>query len=811
MILLVPMLAEAAWWNSSNITQGFVFLTNKTFSDTFEYYMFNEIDDFDTNSSWSLSGDASAMSTTSTAISGQYAQEIFFDISKPGFDSFISWNAVELALENFTHCAIHIGNINTSQLATNGIIFSVGKDSTNHVDVWMDNSLNGSQWLILDRYNPDSQTGSNDWHNVSHFEIYVSNMNLGDFNLTLDEAICYNASQYMNTSNWNTEQGFSSLARYDNGYGYNTTYLFLLSEDNSITFINLSDTAYENYEMILRGKYIHDFGSEMLMIQFGPDQDQDNLTYTTSSAIASINGNITTFSNPLPFDHDRYFRIMKNNSFCSVYDSDDAGISWTLRMNASCTAQPILKLGCRASSCYFDNFIMRELPGTLAKASTIYPSYIYDDDNSESWENASFSLLRSTKSSSAYSPIVSISEPTDTTGIYAMSSDWGYYQVNVTVCDASGCAWNLSSNIVRIGMGNLNTFIYDEDTGAMITSIIDILVGKDDYSERNSTSSGAFNFTDLEEDSYTISFSDGDFYMRSYPVSIYSGQITTLNAYLINSSDTVIFTIKDDSTGKPVEGATLTILKFLGVGWTTVGSFSTDVTGRVTFSYDTSARYEFTITKSGYLDKQFILNPIIYSTYDVYIEATSTFTDSSDYSGITIINSPTLFYEGINNVSVLFSEPNGTLEYYGFNISYPGGFNSSQNSISTGSNIHYSINVTNASFGNHVNWTIYYKLTSGNQKNFVHIYEVVPVPTVGLLLFNRNHTYGLGILERAIILTFILIIVGGTATYFTNFIMAGLIDLFVMGYMAYIGFISAWLIYLPVIAGIIIIIGIATK
>jgi len=69
-----------------------------------------------------------------------------------------------------------------------------------------------------------------------------------------------------------------------------------------------------------------------------------------------------------------------------------------------------------------------------------------------------------------------------------------------------------------------------------------------------------------------------------------------------------------------------------------------------------------------------------------------------------------------------------------------------------------------------------------------------------------DNTFGLGLFERVLIVIIIGIIVGGIVSLVAGGIAGGAVGLFIFGVFASVGFISWWLLWPSLIAGLIIVI-----
>jgi len=353
----------------------------------------------------------------------------------------------------------------------------------------------------------------------------------------------------------------------------------------------------------------------------------------------------------------------------------------------------------------------------------------------------------------------------------------------------------------------LNVSIYNDITGDLINSTVDMaLYNPTYYNSSYSTDNGSIYIIGLTNGTYTAEFSSDNYSNREYSVTLGFGETTQLKAYLSVIDGNVIFTARDRGTGAVIQGATITVKKYIDGILTTIYVKETDITGRIQFGYGEGVEYYFTVTKTGYEDKTFTLDPIIFTEYSVYMDSTAEIEDTTDLAGVSILHSPKLFYEGLNNLSVTISNTDGALTSYGVNVSYLNNKTSYTGTNAYGSSFDESFNINGSTWGDMLYLTIYYTLNGGNEKVFSYNYEIVPEPSNNTILYNQDKTYGLGEFERVSIFTLITLIVGGFVSLFAG-VIAGLgSGLLIMGYFVVTGFISLWYVLIPLFAGSIILI-----
>lgn len=356
------------------------------------------------------------------------------------------------------------------------------------------------------------------------------------------------------------------------------------------------------------------------------------------------------------------------------------------------------------------------------------------------------------------------------------------------------------------GSNSVTITIRDEGTSALILQNVTLSWSGNNQSWQNVTSTGSIYVYDLNVTTYQIIFSSSGYGNRVYSVTIGNSTHQTLNAYLVASTTYTVFTVSDFDTDNIIIGATMTMYRYINGSWQTVESKNTDITGKAQFSYQTLTDYRFYVAASGYEDYLFYLTPILYDSYDVKLTRNISLNYSADFDGVNIYYAPGYFLNGLQyNFSMIFSSPEGTLLNYGLQI-----FSGTQNWTNTGSNsigseLITGINVTALSLPGTVLVHYYYETAIRGLKEYTLNLEILTNATANnnTMIQNRDKTYGLGILERLLIVTLIIIIVVGISAIIGQ-IVAGLgLALFIYGFMYYIGFIPLWTVLITIFGGII--------
>lgn len=350
--------------------------------------------------------------------------------------------------------------------------------------------------------------------------------------------------------------------------------------------------------------------------------------------------------------------------------------------------------------------------------------------------------------------------------------------------------------------------IKDETTGLLITENVTIRVSNVYGESIYYTTSGAYYLYDLIAADYTLRFSSVSYSERSFNQSVSNGTSILLTAFLAKNTEETILTILDSDTAATVEGASIIMERTINSTWQTVESRNSDITGRAQFNYILSTKYRFTVTKSGYDTKIFTLDPILFSSYDVYINKILSLNNTLDYDQVIISISPTTYEMGTNVFTIMFYSPYDNLITYGYNLSYPTGVAGGSGTSTSGESFSRAFNVTPQPFDT-VTLNYFYQSDVSGFKNFTVSYPInyINNNTYNMtMMSNKNKTYGLGLLERILIATMLILLVVGLGTLYGKALPSLVIGILLWGYFSYIGFIPFWAIALPLVAGLLLLI-----
>lgn len=354
--------------------------------------------------------------------------------------------------------------------------------------------------------------------------------------------------------------------------------------------------------------------------------------------------------------------------------------------------------------------------------------------------------------------------------------------------------------------GQIQVTLYDEDTLALITQNITIIFTSNDSESTYTTTTGSLNIGDLDNGSYIVAAGNNNYTQRSFNLTV-AGGISTLNIYLVQNASTVLFTTIDANIPTIfIDDVLIEMYRYLNGTRTLVEIRTTDISGRSQFSFSTGKRYDFEVTKDGYDAKSFTLNPILFTSYDILLSSSSSYTPTHDYSAVTVTFNPHYYpADEALTFTLTVNSPTGRLDSYGYNFTYPGGSSTDSGTNNNGETFTTPFTITGAAWGDKVNITYYYDTDFDDEKTFRYTYLVQNVSTNLTFIQQRDNPYGLSVFEQTLIATVGTIAIGGMATFIAGAIIGGSVSLFVMGWFFYLGFLPLWSVIISIIVGAMII------
>lgn len=380
----------------------------------------------------------------------------------------------------------------------------------------------------------------------------------------------------------------------------------------------------------------------------------------------------------------------------------------------------------------------------------------------------------------------------------------GYY--NITIISAgyqkNSINFNTFSKIhnytfLLYTANSLSINIRDEDTNLPINQNVTIKFTTEDLEFTNTTNLSYFYIDNLNITQYTLLFGSSGYSYRSYTVTVGNGSFQTLWAYLSKNTSTTLFTVTDKDTSESLQGVLFSMYRYINGSWATIESKNTDVSGQAQFTYMDNEQYKFYLSKSGYDDYVFYLNPILFSTYSVKMTKSTLMNYSQDFDLLSVIYAPHIFMNNnITTFNFIISSPTGLLMQYGIDLTFPGGTASTSGTNVIGEQLSVNVNIINASTFDTVKLEYYYITSISGRRNFTVLLPIGFITGDSNLTFwaNKDKTYGLGVFERILIITIIIIFVVGIAMLVGQPVPGFALGLFVFGYSVRIGFISPWAI-----------------
>jgi hypothetical protein len=379
------------------------------------------------------------------------------------------------------------------------------------------------------------------------------------------------------------------------------------------------------------------------------------------------------------------------------------------------------------------------------------------------------------------------------------------YLLNISIFNTSIVSYtnytnyntSLGGNFYLEKFNSIFLTIKDEITGNNIFSNSTVvIIGNTSLSY---TVNNTYLFNNLTSGNYNILTSNPGYQSRDYFVNVNYGSAQNLTVYLLNTSyftNYVVFTLSDRNTGALLDNVSIIMSRFIDDSWKPVEIKNTDITGRAQINFQPFTKYQFVMTKTGYENQLFYLNPIIFTSYTIRLNPDAISLPNQDITDVNIIYGPTLFYLDEENTFVYsITSSGGTLQNYNLTVNYPGGTDYFTGTNALGETFTNVFNISNATFGSFDTVNISYCFESTLSTDpicYNYAYEIVGVVPTGSWLDLKGNTYGMGLLERLLIVTGMVIVIAGLFTIFISPIAGGVLGLFIFGLFVAVGFIPLW-------------------
>lgn len=396
--------------------------------------------------------------------------------------------------------------------------------------------------------------------------------------------------------------------------------------------------------------------------------------------------------------------------------------------------------------------------------------------------------------------------------VTGLTAQTAYTFTVMNVYDAFGThtrnGTNSSGNVVSLTTDGNGTFIFylrNEDTSALILEEIEILVDGVNTSNIYTTSTGTYTAGNLSNGQYTVIASGENYTSRGTNLSVLGGP-QNVTIYLPYLGSNVVFRTLDEYSTAPLVNASVGMFRIINGSNTLIETGFTDITGRIQFAYLDDRKYSFTLAKSGYESEGFSLNPILFSSYDIFM--TPDLNETFSYAGgFTFMYAPKLFYDNQSvNVTLYMVSTPAYLAEWNFSLDYPGGSYIGSDSTATGGTLTHQVDIANASLFETVNVTIDVRNIFGEVYQYRYNHLVIGGGSE-TIINNRSELYGLGWFERVLILVLGAVVFGGLATLVAGAFFGLFVGLITIGLLTYILALPMIIIIPTMLVGLIIIAG----
>lgn len=350
-----------------------------------------------------------------------------------------------------------------------------------------------------------------------------------------------------------------------------------------------------------------------------------------------------------------------------------------------------------------------------------------------------------------------------------------------------------AENSVLFSVFNSTSFARVNSTGTTIQ-----IVGPSTYIN-NTNASGQLFLSNITPGAYDITITATGFEIARYIITVGDGSFQVLDAYLEPlTSNSVVFTILNDDTSQPIQSVLTTVEKQINGTYYLTNAFYSDITGRFELAYQSGAVYRFTMSKDGFATKQFVLNPIIFTSYSVRLTQTESAALDVDMVGLSLYISPDNYQNGMqNNFSFTLASPLGQLQLINYSIIVSNNAtiltNSSANAY--GATLTSSVFIYNATWSDTVTLRYGYVDSDGLYHPFVRVYAIGNVSADSATFAGiRNNTFGLSLIARVIIIFLISGLLAGLGYVLGGPTVGIFMAILSLAYWGSVGFVTWWLI-----------------
>lgn len=384
-------------------------------------------------------------------------------------------------------------------------------------------------------------------------------------------------------------------------------------------------------------------------------------------------------------------------------------------------------------------------------------------------------------------------------GTYQVTVRASGYAPSVKNITVAGSLFTTNSTFDLYAENSIYFTIYNATSLAIVNTTTTLVQIFGPSTVINSTTNGTLFVNNLTPGEYNVTVSASGYETAQYTVTIGNNSFQNLNVYLeTTTTNSAVFTTLDDDTSQPIQNVLTTIEKRVNGTYYLVNSLYTDITGRFEIAYTTGDVYRFTMSHSDYVTKQFELNPIIFTSYNVRLTRGESASLDVDFAGVSISITPTAYYNNaINNFTFTMGSPLGQLQLINYTIVVSNNVTTLQNSSTNafGGSLTSRVAIYNATTADTV--TLYYNYVDneGVHHSFTTIYSIQASDTNSTRFNNMgNDQFGLPLFDRVVILFLVTAIIAGAGFLIEGPTTAGFLAIIVLCYFGSTSFVSWWLI-----------------
>lgn len=560
-----------------------------------------------------------------------------------------------------------------------------------------------------------------------------------------------------------------------NGQTTRVSYVNFLT-NTSVTKTSATNGASWTNQIYTVDSHLHEYTGTEYLTYFARAEYNDTLNYTSLRSdvigIVGLNPQPPIITNPLDtIQNARYMVISYLNATPTVSGATITNYSIVLLNSDTTYNRSIISYNALQNNYTWDVYSANLSLGTyyikvIANDSLGLSSFDIESFNLTTNVLLNISAYNISTKINTFNASINGTMYSTTTGNITVDLVKGIYNV---IVDSLNLASNTTLTIVEtipVTQYNFTLYpdamiiftTYSEVDGTLITTPTNITIVNAYYSFNLTTSSGTVKLNNLPVGTYTVNFNNPVYSPTQYVVTMNDDSYIRLNAYLKNAT-AILFNYKDYGS-TPIEGVSLNIYRYVGGSLTLVGSYLSDVTGKVQFYALSNTFYAFNSSKSGYQPYYFTLNPVLFTSYDIPL---SSITSGSATPTGYINYNPSTFYENqLVNFGVLFSSPYNSFVSYQYTFTYPGGSISHSGTTNSGEffNDTFRLNDTSSHIATLTySWLLSNGATQSNTVNFI-----VVAPWMNKTMVNMgDRDYGMLIGDKVFLLTLLLIVLMGAS------------------------------------------------